>query len=64
MHLKALNFFDCVRVSADENYSSKQGREIDYDYLARGDLPEVRHVFARIVFDTVYPLHLDRNQSK
>ncbi|ESW31975.1 hypothetical protein PHAVU_002G283000 [Phaseolus vulgaris] len=64
MYLKALNFFDCVRVSAGKNFLSKKGREIDYESLARGDLLEVRHVVARIVFDTVYPLHLDQNQSK
>ncbi|BAT73149.1 uncharacterized protein HKW66_Vig0013880 [Vigna angularis] len=64
MYLKAVDFFDCVKVSAGENFLSKKGREINYEYLARGDLQEVRHVFARIVFDTVYPLHLDQNQSK
>lgn len=64
MYLKAVDFFDCVKVSTGEKFLSKKGREINYEYLARGDLQEVRHVFARIVFDTVYPLHLDQNQSK
>ncbi|KHN16874.1 Poly(A) polymerase [Glycine soja] len=61
MFLKALNFFDCVNVSTGKNYLSKQGRQIDYESLARGDLLEVRHVFARIVFDTVYPLHPNKD---
>ncbi|KAH1251365.1 Poly(A) polymerase I [Glycine max] len=64
MYLRALNFFDCVRVSASKNFLSKQGRQIDYESLARGDLLEVRHVFARIVFDTVYPLHPGKDQLK
>lgn len=29
---------------------------IDHEFLALGSLQEVRHVFARVVFDTVYPL--------
>ncbi|XP_020233539.1 uncharacterized protein LOC109813709 isoform X2 [Cajanus cajan] len=63
MYLKALSFFDCVKVNAGKKFLSKQGREIDYESLARGDLQEVRHVFARIVFDTVFPLHLCQDQS-
>ncbi|KAL2342812.1 hypothetical protein Fmac_004097 [Flemingia macrophylla] len=63
MYLKALSYFDCVKVSAGKKFLSKQGREIDYESLARGDLQEVRHVFARIVFDTVFPLHLCQDQS-
>ncbi|RDY03610.1 pcnB, partial [Mucuna pruriens] len=64
MYLKALSIFDCVKVRAGKKFLSKQGRQIDYESLARGDLQEVRHVFARVVFDTVYPLHLGQDQSK
>ncbi|XP_027340773.1 uncharacterized protein LOC113854114 isoform X2 [Abrus precatorius] len=59
MYIKALSIFDCVKVSAGKQILSKQGRKIDYESLAHGDLQEVRHVLARIVFDTVYPLRLD-----
>ncbi|KAK7399269.1 hypothetical protein VNO78_10449 [Psophocarpus tetragonolobus] len=64
MYLSALSFFDCVKANASKIFLSKQGRQIDYESLARGDLQEVRHVFARIVFDTIYPLHLGQAQSK
>ena len=39
----------------------KQGSKIDYESLAVGNLPEVRHIFARVVFDTIYPLSLNRD---
>ncbi|KAK7358695.1 hypothetical protein VNO77_00633 [Canavalia gladiata] len=57
LYLKTLTVFDCVKISASKKFLSKQGRKIDYESLVEGDLQEVRHVFARIVFDTVYPLH-------
>lgn len=63
MYLKALGIFDRVKVSSGKKFLSKQGRKIDYESLGHGDLQEIRHVFARIVFDTIYPLHLDREYS-
>ena len=36
---------------------------IDYAALATGNIQEIRHVFARIVFDTVFPLHQDQDQA-
>ncbi|XP_054805876.1 uncharacterized protein LOC129308635 isoform X2 [Prosopis cineraria] len=64
VYLKARSIFDCVTVSdAAKKFVSKRGRKINYDSLAAGDLREVRHVFARIVFDTVYPLRLVQEQS-
>lgn len=38
------------------NFVAKQGSEIDNELLTLGSLEEVRHVFARVVFDTVYPV--------
>lgn len=61
MYRKAVSIFYCVKASAGKKFLSKQGRKIDYESLADGDLQEVRHLFARIVFDTVYPLHLGRS---
>ncbi|CAK8579107.1 unnamed protein product [Lathyrus sativus] len=55
MYLKALSIFDCLKASGSKKFSSKKGKKIDYESLAHGDLLETRHVFARIVFDTVYP---------
>lgn len=39
-------------------FESKQGSKIEYALLYSGDIPETRHVFARVVFDTVFPLNL------
>ncbi|KAK7318320.1 hypothetical protein RJT34_03019 [Clitoria ternatea] len=61
MYLKALSIFDCAKVSAGKKSFSKQGRKIDYESLAQGDLQEVRHVLARTVFETIYPLHQARD---
>ncbi|MED6170731.1 hypothetical protein PIB30_033789 [Stylosanthes scabra] len=63
MYLKALSIFDCVKVNSGKKFLSKQGRKIDYESLVQGELREIRHVFARVVFDTIYPLHLDREYS-
>ncbi|CAL0319810.1 unnamed protein product [Lupinus luteus] len=61
LYLQTCSIFDFVKVCADKKFVSKQGREIDYKSLTNGHLQEIRHVFARIVFDTVYPLHLDQD---
>ncbi|KAA0044511.1 poly(A) polymerase I isoform X1 [Cucumis melo var. makuwa] len=50
--------FECIR-SYNGNVSVPKISRINHYALARGNLPEVRHAFARIVFDTVYP----RNQN-
>ncbi|KAL1364518.1 uncharacterized protein [Arachis hypogaea] len=63
MYLKALSIFDCVKVNSCKKFLSKQGRKIDYGSLVQGELEEIRHVFARIVFDTIYPLRLDKENS-
>ncbi|KAL9313986.1 hypothetical protein ACSQ67_019438 [Phaseolus vulgaris] len=62
LYLEVYKIFDGVRVSTVQKFLSKQRREIDYDSLALGNLQEVRHVFARVVFDTVYPIHQNQSQ--
>lgn len=52
-----------MRAGPEKGFVTKQGRKIDYESLALGGMQEVRHVFARIVFDTVYPLSLNQEQS-
>lgn len=47
--------FECIRRGIESGFVLDQDREIDYEPLAQGCLQEVRHVFGRIVFDTVYP---------
>ncbi|XP_052879555.1 uncharacterized protein LOC108476514 isoform X3 [Gossypium arboreum] len=48
--------FECVTMGAEKGFVAKQGSRIDYELLALGSLRETRHTFARVVFDTVYPL--------
>ena len=55
--------FECVREGKEKGFVPKQGSKINYELLALGSLQEVRHVFARIVFDTVYPLKLCRDHN-
>ncbi|PWA88209.1 polynucleotide adenylyltransferase family protein [Artemisia annua] len=61
LYLKAVKIFECVNHGKEARFVAKQGGEIDYKSLAMGNVQEVRHVFARIVFDTIYPLDLDQN---
>ncbi|KAI3759550.1 hypothetical protein L6452_07442 [Arctium lappa] len=61
LYLKAGKIFECVNQGKGARFVAKQGGKIDYELLAMGSLQEVRHVFARIVFDTVYPLDLDHD---
>jgi hypothetical protein len=63
VYVKAFSIFECVKRSYDKKSLSKHGMTIDYESLANGNIQEVRHVFARIVFDTVFPLHQDQDQS-
>jgi hypothetical protein len=55
-YLKVCRIFECVKAGPEKGFVAKQGSKIDYESLALGGMQEVRHVFARIVFDTVYPL--------
>lgn len=64
LYLRVCRIFECVREGAGQGFVSKQGSKIDYESLAVGSLPEVRHVFARIVFDTIYPLNLSNDHSE
>ncbi|KAB1217521.1 hypothetical protein CJ030_MR4G028402 [Morella rubra] len=63
LYLKVCRIFECVRVGPEKGFVPKEGSKIDYESLAQRELQEVRHVFARIVFDTVYPLKLDQEDN-
>ncbi|KAL5543817.1 hypothetical protein UlMin_007601 [Ulmus minor] len=63
LYLRVCRVFECVREGELKRSVSKQGSKIDYESLALGALPEIRHIFARIVFDTVYPLNLNHDQT-
>ncbi|KAK4362717.1 hypothetical protein RND71_017958 [Anisodus tanguticus] len=63
LYLKACKVFQCVRMGKEKVFVPKQGSKIDYELLALGSLQEVRHVFARIVFDTIYPLNTGEDDT-
>ncbi|KAK1311166.1 hypothetical protein QJS10_CPA08g00430 [Acorus calamus] len=59
LYMKAGDIFRCVdRYAREEGFVPKKGSKIDYEGLAQGRLVELRHTFARVVFDTVYPPRL------
>ncbi|CAN8264970.1 unnamed protein product [Cochlearia groenlandica] len=58
LYLKAGRIFQCVKEDIQMGFEAKQGSKIEYSALYSGDIPETRHVFARVVFDTVFPLNL------
>ncbi|CAH8267926.1 unnamed protein product [Arabidopsis lyrata] len=57
LYLDARRIFECVKENGQKGFVPKQDSKIDYTSLSSGNLPEVRHVFARVVFDTVFPLN-------
>lgn len=52
---KVRTIFECVKREEGKRFAPKKRAQIDYKCLAMGRLHEVRHLFARIVFDTIYP---------
>ncbi|KAJ8772392.1 hypothetical protein K2173_027569 [Erythroxylum novogranatense] len=64
LYLKVLRMFECIQKHGRERGCvPKLGKKINYELLAMGNLEEVRHVFARIVFDTIYPLTLTQSRT-
>ncbi|KAL3818524.1 hypothetical protein ACJIZ3_004429 [Penstemon smallii] len=53
---RVCRIFECVEGGREKGFISKRGSKIDYEMLAMGRLKEVRHVFAKVVFDTIYPM--------
>ncbi|OVA17389.1 Poly A polymerase [Macleaya cordata] len=62
-YVRVLRIFDCVRGGKEKEFTPKRGTKIDYEYLAMGKLQEVRHIFARVVFDTIYPPELNQRRA-
>ncbi|CAN6912425.1 unnamed protein product [Brassica oleracea] len=60
LYLRAGRIFECVKEERRMGVEAKQGSKIEYAALYSGDVPETRHVFARVVFDTVFPLNLSQ----
>lgn len=64
LYLKVCKIFGCVgRNGKEKDFVPKLGSKINYECLAQGGLREVRHTLARVIFDTVYPLYLDRDPA-
>lgn len=57
VELRVRHIFDCVGAGSEKGFKPKRGSKINYESLALGSLQEIRHTFARIVFDTVYLLN-------
>ncbi|GAA0183923.1 mRNA polyadenylation factor [Lithospermum erythrorhizon] len=56
LFLSVCRIFECVKRGKEKGFAPKHCNKIDYELLASGSLSEVRHVFARVVFDTIYPI--------
>ncbi|XP_042500682.1 uncharacterized protein LOC122078662 [Macadamia integrifolia] len=63
LYLRVCRIFECVRGGKEKGFVPKRGKKIDYDSLVSGNLQETRHVFARVVFDTVYPPNLNQEHT-
>ncbi|CAH8365175.1 unnamed protein product [Eruca vesicaria subsp. sativa] len=61
LYLRAGRIFECVKEERLMGFEAKQGSKIEYAALYSGDVTEIRHVFARVVFDTVFPLNLSQD---
>lgn len=65
LYLKVCKIFGCVgRKGKEKDFVPRRGSKINYEYLAQGELQEVRHTLARVIFDTVYPLSLDQDPAQ
>ncbi|KAH7516797.1 hypothetical protein FEM48_Zijuj10G0172800 [Ziziphus jujuba var. spinosa] len=63
LSLRVCKIFECIGRGMGKGTVPRRGEKINYESLALGNLPEVRHTFARIVFDTVYPPNLKRDST-
>ncbi|KAA8532215.1 hypothetical protein F0562_032260 [Nyssa sinensis] len=63
LSMRVSMLFECVRRGKEKGFVPKRGSKINYESLALGKLHEVRHMFARVIFDTVYPPKLKRENN-
>ncbi|GLT39940.1 hypothetical protein SLA2020_141050 [Shorea laevis] len=55
LFLKVRRVLECVGEGAEKGFVPKRRSKINYESLALGNLQEIRHTFARVVFDTIFP---------
>ncbi|KAK4782257.1 hypothetical protein SAY86_016359 [Trapa natans] len=60
LYIRVCRMFQCVTRGSEDGFRARQGGGINYDLLAQGNMQEVRHTFARVVFDTVYPTIVEK----
>jgi hypothetical protein len=61
---EACDVFNCIiHKERERNFVPKTDRKINYCNLLHGTLSEVRYVFARVVFDTMFPPNLENNDQ-
>lgn len=61
--VKVRAIFDCVWKNKGKSIKQGNNSGINYDFLALGGMQETRKAFGRIVFETVYPPHLEKTSN-
>ncbi|KNA23747.1 hypothetical protein SOVF_021700 [Spinacia oleracea] len=61
LQLRTDRIISCVTKGREKGFVPKHGTRINYESLAIGNLHEVRFMLSRIIFDTIYPPHLNKH---
>ncbi|KAK9751207.1 hypothetical protein RND81_02G250100 [Saponaria officinalis] len=64
LQLKTDKIVSCIVKGRERGFVTKHGSKINYEALAAGNLHEVRYMLSRIIFDTVYPPHLNNHERR
>lgn len=63
-YLKVLKLIECVQHGKKEcGYEPKRDGNIDYHSLSHGTPAEVRNLFTLVIFDTIYPPNLEKEDD-
>lgn len=62
--LQLRTYISCVMKGGEKRFVPKHGTKINYESLAIGNLNEMRYMLSRIIFDTIYPPHLNKNDDE
>lgn len=60
LQLRTDRLISCVTKGREKGFMPKRGTKINYESLAIGNLHEVRYMLSRIIFDTIYPPHMNK----
>ncbi|KAL9226434.1 hypothetical protein vseg_002249 [Gypsophila vaccaria] len=64
LQLKTDKIVSCIVKGRERGFVAKHGSKINYEALAAGSLHEIRYMLSRIIFDTVYPPHLNNHERR